>query len=121
MYNSCHTRPQNAVYQHDQPSVQHATVTKHTNTQTLTSISSLLDRADQVYKLLVQHRNELDQLLTSLASGTVLVSQRGVLTGGDSSVNKGIQLVAHRYCMDCKTTYHELSKIIQVCGEREGW
>ena len=34
MYNSCHTRPQNAVYQHDQPSVQHATMTKYTNTQT---------------------------------------------------------------------------------------
>ena len=37
--------------------------------QTLSSINSLLDRADSVYKLLVKHRNELDQLLTSLAGG----------------------------------------------------
>ena len=37
--------------------------------QTLSSINSLLERADSVYKLLVKHRNELDQLLTSLAGG----------------------------------------------------
>ena len=28
-------------------------------------------------------------------------------------VNKGIQLVAQRYCVECKTIYAELSKIIQ--------
>ena len=39
--------------------------------QTLTSINSLLERADSVYKLLVKHRNDLDQLLTSLAGGVV--------------------------------------------------
>jgi len=81
--------------------------------KTLTGISTLLDRADQVYKLLVQHRNELDQILISLASGTVLTSQKVLLTSGDTGVNRGIQLVAQRYCVDCKTTYHELSKIIQ--------
>ena len=32
---------------------------------------------------------------------------------GDSGVNRGIQLLAHRYCIDCKQTYNELSKIIQ--------
>jgi len=62
----------------------------------------------------VQHRNELDQILISLASGTVLTSQKVLLTSGDTGVNRGIQLVAQRYCVDCKTTYHELSKIIQV-------
>ncbi len=29
-------------------------------------------------------------------------------------MNRGIQLIAQRYCIDCKTTYHELSKIVQV-------
>ena len=28
-------------------------------------------------------------------------------------MNCGIQLLARRYCMDCKQTYNELSKIIQ--------
>ena len=28
-------------------------------------------------------------------------------------MNRGIQLLAHRYCVDCKQTYNELSKIIQ--------
>ena len=31
----------------------------------------------------------------------------------DIGVNKGIQLVAQRYCVECKTIYAELSKIIQ--------
>jgi len=41
-------------------------------------------------------------------------AQKVLLTSGDTGVNRGIQLVAQRYCVDCKTTYHELSKIIQV-------
>ena len=28
-------------------------------------------------------------------------------------MNRGIQMLAHRYCIDCKQTYNELSKIIQ--------
>lgn len=35
------------------------------------------------------------------------------LLPGESGVNTGIQLLAHRYCIDCKQTYNELSKIIQ--------
>ena len=31
----------------------------------------------------------------------------------DIGVNKGIQLVAQRYCVECKAIYAELSKIIQ--------
>lgn len=34
-------------------------------------------------------------------------------TASDIGVNKGIQLVAQRYCVECKTIYAELSKIIQ--------
>ena len=35
-------------------------------------------------------------------------------TSSDSSgVHRGIQLVAQRYCVDCKSTYHELSKVVQ--------
>ena len=46
--------------------------------QTLTSINTLLERADQVYKLLVQHHNDLDQLLISLASGLAQGVSRAV-------------------------------------------
>ena len=33
---------------------------------------------------------------------------------GASNVNKAIQQLAHRYCVDSKSTFDELSKIIQV-------
>ena len=40
------------------------------------------------------------------------------MTGGSSTsgsgVNKAIQALAHRYCTECKGTFDELSKIIQV-------
>ena len=32
----------------------------------------MLERADYVYKILVQHRNDLDQLLGSLAGGIIV-------------------------------------------------
>ena len=31
------------------------------------------------------------------------------------AVNKSIQAVAQRYCIDCKGSFDELSKITQVC------
>ena len=34
-------------------------------------------------------------------------------SASDIGVNKGIQLVAQRYCVECKAIYTELSKIIQ--------
>ena len=39
--------------------------------------------------------------------------------GGVSSVNKAIQQLAQKYCGDCKNSFDELSKIIQV-GEEWG-
>ena len=40
--------------------------------QTASSINTMLERADYVYKILVQHRNDLDQLLGSLAGGIIV-------------------------------------------------
>ncbi len=48
--------------------------------QTLSNINQLLDKADGVYKELVQHRNQMDSLLVALASGTVVISRSGVQT-----------------------------------------
>lgn len=35
------------------------------------------------------------------------------ITVGTTQVNKAIQLLAQRYCGDCKTSFEDLSKIIQ--------
>jgi E3 ubiquitin-protein ligase UBR4 len=35
--------------------------------------------------------------------------------GGSTQVNRAIQLLAQRYCGECKSSFEELSKIIQVC------
>ena len=34
-----------------------------------------------------------------------------------SNVNKAIQLLAQKYCGECKSAFDELSNIIQVCGD----
>lgn len=39
-------------------------------TQTMLSINQLLEKADKIYRQQVNHRNDLDQLLVCLASGT---------------------------------------------------
>ena len=44
--------------------------------QTTAHISQLLEQADGMYKMLVTRRNELDSLLTSLASGMHISSVR---------------------------------------------
>ncbi len=43
----------------------------------------MLEKADGVYKELVQHRNQLDNLLVALASGAVVISRSGVRTISD--------------------------------------
>ncbi len=48
-----------------------------------------------------------------LLQDEVVGNPAGVNQAG-CSVNKSIQQVAQRYCGDCKCTFDELSKIIQV-------
>ncbi|XP_074621519.1 E3 ubiquitin-protein ligase UBR4-like isoform X3 [Acropora palmata] len=97
------------------------------------NINSLLERADRVYRQLVSNRQPLDLLLNRLlehgqheplqeshSSGaqTVVsvVAGPSSTTSGSSAntgVNKAIQALAHRYCVECKGTFDELSKITQ--------
>ena len=35
-------------------------------------------------------------------------------SSANTGVNKAIQALAHRYCVECKGTFDELSKITQV-------
>ncbi|XP_064395390.1 E3 ubiquitin-protein ligase UBR4-like isoform X5 [Halichondria panicea] len=85
--------------------------TEEDRQKTTSSINSMLETADSMYKVLVQHRNDLDQLLGSLAGGIIVSPGANLPT--DTGANKGILLVAQRYSNDCKTTYTELSKIIR--------
>ncbi|CAB3995920.1 E3 ubiquitin- ligase UBR4 [Paramuricea clavata] len=89
----------------------------------VTSINTLLDRADKMYRQLVAHRQPLDSLLMKIAeqgdndfikSETSHVSTSSVSgNAGGQTVNKSIQAVAQRYCVDCKGNFDELSKITQ--------
>lgn len=51
-------------------------------------------------------------------SGTVTTNQTGAgasiaASGAQTKVNKTIQMLAQQYCNECKTSFEELSKIIQ--------
>lgn len=48
--------------------------------------------------------------MASVVAGTSSASSSSANTG----VNKAIQALAHRYCVECKGTFDELSKITQV-------
>jgi E3 ubiquitin-protein ligase UBR4 len=82
------------------------------------TINTLLDRADRVYKQLLAHRQPLDLLLAEVGDQGELVTkdEADASSAGGSSrsgVNKMIQALAQRYCGDCKTSFEELSKIMQ--------
>jgi E3 ubiquitin-protein ligase UBR4 len=44
--------------------------------------------------------------------------EEGVQSGnatGSAQVNRAIQVLAQRYCGECRSSFEDLSKIIQVC------
>ncbi|XP_071948294.1 E3 ubiquitin-protein ligase UBR4-like isoform X1 [Antedon mediterranea] len=84
-----------------------------------TTINSLLEKADRVYRQLVSHKPHLETLLVKLnefgrekQDETSTGSSGGGSSGG-ANVNRTIQQIAQRYCGDCKSTFEDLSKIIQ--------
>ncbi|CAL1532573.1 unnamed protein product [Lymnaea stagnalis] len=86
----------------------------------ISSINSLLEKADRIYKQLQLHRPVLESLLIQVAEhgsdrppagGKELNGASGTVPV--SSVNKAIQLLAQKYCGECKAAFDELSKIIQ--------
>ena len=71
-----------------------------------------------MYKQLLEHRQPLDRYLSEVGSqGELDAREEGaaVVGGGNnrSGVNKMIQVLAQRYCGDCKSSFEELSKIMQ--------
>ncbi|XP_033643062.1 E3 ubiquitin-protein ligase UBR4-like [Asterias rubens] len=80
------------------------------------TISTLLEKADRVYRQLVSHKPHLEALLIRVHESGQDKPQDGLIGSSSSSsanVNKTIQQLAQRYCGDCKGTFDELSKIIQ--------
>ncbi|XP_062622353.1 E3 ubiquitin-protein ligase UBR4-like, partial [Saccostrea cucullata] len=83
------------------------------------TINTLLEKADRIYRNLQQHRPQLEKLLIQVkehgSEREEGVSASGASSGSvpGSSVNKSIQQLALKYCNECKSSFDELSKIIQ--------
>ena len=92
-------------------------------------INSLLDKADKVYKMLIANKPQLETLLLRVSDGGLdgdsimpraVAAAAAVGPGGqpavpvsNSYVNSHIQMLAQKYCGDCRASFEELSKIIQ--------
>ncbi|XP_052093919.1 E3 ubiquitin-protein ligase UBR4-like [Mytilus californianus] len=86
----------------------------------ITTINTLLEKADRIYKQLQQHRPVLEKLLIQVTEhGSERLDDALPQSGGgsanvpSSNVNKAIQSLALKYCSECKSSFDELSKIIQ--------
>lgn len=83
--------------------------------KTVSSINTLLEKADRVYKTLIANKPGLEILLVKISEHRL---DRGLEDGvqvsaGNTQVNRAIQLLAQKYCGECKASFEELSKIIQ--------
>ncbi|XP_014258727.1 E3 ubiquitin-protein ligase UBR4 isoform X2 [Cimex lectularius] len=98
--------------------------------KTISAINTHLEKADRVYKQLVGNKPTLEMLLSKINDhradrGIDEIPSQGVTSNSTSTigssnippstsmVNRAIQLLAQRYCTDCKTSFEDLSRIIQ--------
>lgn len=90
--------------------------------KTVATINTLLEKADRVYKTLISNKPTLEMLLIkisehrldrSLVEDGAAAAAAIQVSSGSTQVNRAIQLLAQRYCGECKTSFEELSKIIQ--------
>ncbi|XP_066149479.1 E3 ubiquitin-protein ligase UBR4 isoform X2 [Euwallacea fornicatus] len=97
--------------------------------KTVSSINTLLEKADRIYKQLMANKSALESLVlrvtehrsddkkdeTNVATNNNTTAQNPVSAVPISQVkvNKSIQMLAQQYCSECKTSFEELSKIIQ--------
>ena len=93
--------------------------------KTVQSINTLLEKADRVYKNLIANKPSLELLLLRIQehgmidkfdAEALMMMAPTVGAGQPASsmhVNRAIQQVALKYCQDCKSSFDELSKIIQ--------
>lgn len=94
--------------------------------KTVSSINSLLEKADRVYKQLIANKPTLESLVLKIterrtdkkqednaSTSNTISSSIQADTRSQLKVNKTIQMLAQQYCTECKTSFEELSKIIQ--------
>ncbi|MPC95716.1 E3 ubiquitin-protein ligase UBR4 [Portunus trituberculatus] len=77
------------------------------------SINTLLEKADRYYKQLQGYKPTLELLVVRISEqGATRSGDEG--TSGGTQVNRTIQQLAQKYCGDCKNSFDDLSKVIQV-------
>ncbi|CAD6222096.1 GSCOCG00011717001-RA-CDS, partial [Cotesia congregata] len=82
--------------------------------RTVATINTWLEKADRIYKTLTSNKPTLEMLLMKIVEHKLDRNiEEGIQVSNNIQVNRTIQLLAQRYCGDCKTSFEELSKIIQ--------
>ncbi|XP_068151498.1 protein purity of essence [Drosophila tropicalis] len=84
--------------------------------KTVQLIHSSLERADRIYRQLFANKQTLELLIPKVAehrSSDRLVDDNMGSVHSTSQVNKIIQLLAQEYCVESRTRFEELSKIVQ--------
>ncbi|XP_060527250.1 E3 ubiquitin-protein ligase UBR4 [Cylas formicarius] len=93
--------------------------------KTVSAINTLLEKADRLYKQLIANKPTLESLVLKITEhrtdkkaeeavpGTAAQNAVGAAQMSQVKVNKTIQMLAQQYCTECKTSFEELSKIIQ--------
>lgn len=85
-------------------------------TKTVQTIHASLEKADRSYKTLQNNKQILELLVQKVAEHKLDRTLDETLIGsvvGSSQVNKVIQLLAQKYCVESKSAFEDLSKIIQ--------
>lgn len=80
------------------------------------TIQTSLEKADRSYRQLQTNKQILELLVQKVAEHKLDRGMDESLIGsvvGSSQVNKIIQLLAQKYCIESKAQFEELSKIIQ--------
>ncbi|KAH8352243.1 hypothetical protein KR084_002940 [Drosophila pseudotakahashii] len=84
--------------------------------KTVSLIHSSLERADRIYRQLLTNKQMLELLIQKVAehrSSDRMVEDNMASVHSTSQVNKIIQLLAQKYCVESRTSFEELSKIVQ--------
>lgn len=84
--------------------------------KTVSRIHMSLEKADRVYRTLQTIKQVLELLVQKVAEHKVDRIMDETVIGSvvsSSQVNKVIQMLAQKYCVEAKTSFEELSKIIQ--------
>ncbi|XP_047533883.1 protein purity of essence isoform X2 [Vanessa atalanta] len=82
------------------------------------TIGALLDKADRVYRQLIANKPILESLVHKISEHRVEGRADENCNGGGGSfggaqINRVIQTLAHKYCVESKGHFEDLSKIIQ--------